>query len=168
MAGKRAESQYPKSTPGRLDALLSWIRNTAKLWTRGSGGRWAGHGGRLGRRGSGREPLRPHPLHWGRSSSQEQASRSGPRLTIVVSHTVGVYEELEGLGRSLLDSPKSHRHAGGTQDYEGLTQAPGETGWDKAGGGKERWQPFCQSLSTDRTPRPTGQWPQVGHCNVPA
>lgn len=44
----------------------------------------------------------------------------------------GTNEEFRGLGHSPLDSPESHRHTGGTQDYEGEPEHLGNrlrSGW---------------------------------------
>ena len=171
MAGKiKQSSQYPKSTPDAWMPffLSAWIRNTAKLWTRGSGGRWAGGGGCWGRRESGGSSLCPTP-----PPGQEKQHPGGSQQVWAATHHCGkphggVYEDLEGLGRSLLDSPKSHRHAGGAQDYEGEPKHLGKWAGIRLVGERKMAAFLPVPANWTGTPRPTGQWPQVGHCNVPA
>ena len=131
--------------------------------------RGAGQGGRQrGSPGPERVPRWPTP-----PPGQEKQHPGGSQQVWAATHHCGkphggVYEELEGLGRSLLDSPKSHRHAGGAQDYEGEPKHLGKWAGIRLVGERKMAAFLPVPANWTGTPRPTGQWPQVGHCNVPA
>lgn len=159
-----ASTRRAPPTPGRP----SFSRHGSG--TRRSSGQegWVAGGPGVEEAGGG-APSAP-PLHRGRrSSSQPGASQQvWARTHHCGEPHRGVYEELEGLGRSLLDSPKSHRHAGGTQDYEGEPKYLGKQAGIRLVGERKMATFLPVPANWTGTPRPTGQWPRVGHCNVPA